>query len=125
MFFWENSFNHRILKTFKTDVLQTGIWYLEQHGKWLTAGADYNLRMWTWSTHDEPVIETSFHTPPNQEHLKQINEIIENHVKKDVISNLSFKEKKALRKLITEKTKCMLLMTRISILGQQTRTNAT
>ena len=34
-----------------------------------------------------------------------INEMVENHVKKDVISNLSFKEKKALRKLITEKNK--------------------
>ena len=34
-----------------------------------------------------------------------INEMVENHVKKDVISNLNFKEKKALRKLTTEKNK--------------------
>ncbi len=86
MFFWENSFNHRILKTFKTDVLQTGIWYLEQHGKWLTAGADYNLRTWTWSTHDESITETGFHTPLNQEHTKQINEIIEITVPKMIAS---------------------------------------
>ena len=31
--------------------------------------------------------------------------MVENHVKNDVVSNLSFKERKALEKLITEKNK--------------------
>ena len=34
-----------------------------------------------------------------------INEIVENHVKNDVITNLSFKERKTLEKLIMEKNK--------------------
>jgi hypothetical protein len=36
----------RVIKTFKQDVLQTGIWYLPVHKLWLTAGADYNIRGW-------------------------------------------------------------------------------
>ena len=47
-----------------------------------------------------------------------INELIENQVKFDVTSNLSGKEKRALHKLVTEKTKSMSSMTRIKILGQ-------
>jgi len=43
----------------------------------------------------------------------EINEIIEKQVKYDVNSNLSSMEKRALRKLITEKTKSMSSMTRI------------
>ncbi len=36
----------KILKQFKNDVLQTGIWYLPLHKVWVTAGADFNLRIW-------------------------------------------------------------------------------
>ena len=54
-----------------------------------------------------------------------INDLIENQVKFDVTSNRSGKEKRALHKLITEKTKSTSSMTRIKILGQQMRINPT
>ena len=54
-----------------------------------------------------------------------INEIIENQVKCDIDSNLSGREKRALHKLITEKTKSTSSMTQIKILGQKTWINPT
>ena len=54
-----------------------------------------------------------------------INELIENQVRFDINSNLSGKEKRALHKLVPEKTKSTSSMTRIKILGQQMRINPT
>ena len=54
-----------------------------------------------------------------------INEMVENHVKFDCVSNLSKKERTALIKLIAEKTKSRSSMTHIKIWGQQMRTNVT
>ena len=59
---------------------------MEQHSTWLTAGADNNLRTWKWSTHDDKYEEKSFHTPLNQEHIKQITEIVEINVPKMIAS---------------------------------------
>ncbi len=47
-------------KSFKTDVLQTGIWFLPFHRLWITAGADYNIRTWDISkAEDKRKIEPS------------------------------------------------------------------
>jgi len=46
MFFVEDQKDHRVRKTIKNQVLQTGIWYLEKHEVWVTAGADFNIRVW-------------------------------------------------------------------------------
>ena len=54
-----------------------------------------------------------------------INEMVENHVKFDCVSNLSKKERTALIKLIAEKNKSRSSMTRIKTGGQQMRTNVT
>ena len=65
----------RIVKSFKQDVLQTGIWYMPLHKLWITAGADYNIRAWDilLSDKEEPGKELfCLHA-----HMKQITEIVE------------------------------------------------
>jgi WD40 repeat protein len=60
------------LKTFKCDSIQSGIWYLPIHNRWITAGgADHTLRLWIM---DEDGIRT----------YKKGNEIIKmiKHTKK-------------------------------------------
>lgn len=76
--FWENNMaqNPRILKTFKCDVLQTGVWYLPLHDMWITSGVDCNLRTWDFSNlyaKDEKIEPTTV----LQAHLKQITEVVE------------------------------------------------
>ena len=56
-------------------MLQTGIWYLEQHGMWITSGADNMIRF--WDNKDEKIPEKVIKCPPNQNHTKTITEIIE------------------------------------------------
>ena len=77
MFFYENNFNSKIIKQHKNDVLQTGIWYLNLHKCWMTAGADFNLRVWDLKFNDknqENVMKERF---VFMAHLKPITDIVE------------------------------------------------
>lgn len=42
-----------VQKSFKMDVLLTGIWYLPVHRVWITAGGDYNIRTWNFASADD------------------------------------------------------------------------
>jgi hypothetical protein len=43
-FIFDSNSATKELKTYKCDILQSGIWYLPIHGRWITAGSDNVLR---------------------------------------------------------------------------------
>lgn len=73
-FFFENTYHHRSIYKTHTNVLQTGIWFLEGYKLWLTAGADYNLYPWSYNLSKN---EFKQELPPLNAHLQQITGIVE------------------------------------------------
>ena len=45
--------NHRVVKKFKLENLQSGIWYLNDHKIWVTAGVDNYINIWLLSGADK------------------------------------------------------------------------
>ena len=75
LLFFENSKAARLLKHYKLDVLQTGIWYLDLHRCWISAGADYNIRIWNFDDAEDgkKIKEDKLFLA----HMKQITDICE------------------------------------------------
>lgn len=83
-FFFELNGGNRMIKSFKVDVLQTGIWYLKDYKTWMTAGADFNLRTWKWNLFEGAKIEEVLNF---NAHTKQITDLVEITVPRLVASS--------------------------------------
>jgi len=58
LFIWESKhLKYRCVKKYRHDILQTGIWYMEQHKTWVAAGADFNIRTFSWKDNLDDVHE--------------------------------------------------------------------
>ncbi|CAD8060727.1 unnamed protein product [Paramecium primaurelia] len=74
LIFWDAT-TFKVIKQFKQEVLQTGIWYFPYHELWVTAGSDYNIRGWSipWNEKDSKGQVIKFLNA----HTKQITDIVE------------------------------------------------
>lgn len=72
-YFWENNKNFKLVKQFRSDVLSTGIWWLSNHKIWVKAGADYNIRGYSWDPYNLE-LKLQFVL---QAHKKLITDIVE------------------------------------------------
>lgn len=74
LYFWENNVTQRLLKKFRAEVLQSGIWYLNEHRVWVTAGADFSITTWDLGGHER---EDATRLASFDAHTKKVTDIKE------------------------------------------------
>ena len=53
IFDYSNEAHVKYIKSIQTPCVQTGIWYLQYHDIWLSAGKDNRIRQWKIAKYDD------------------------------------------------------------------------